>query len=58
MAKHAKARPEREPVKAEVSKRMVSLKGQSRSELERDDLRGASSPLGMGSHSKRKERMR
>ncbi len=62
MAKHAKARPEREKAmpaaQAEVTRRMASLKGQSRADLERDDRRGASSPLGMGSHSKRKERMR
>jgi hypothetical protein len=43
----------REPVKEQVGRRMAELKGQSRSDLERDDLRGASSPLGRGSFSKR-----
>ena len=37
---------------AEVTRKMASLRGQSRSDLERDDTRGAMSPLGKGSHSK------
>jgi hypothetical protein len=36
-----------------VTKDLVRLKGQSRADLERDDMRGAGSPLGMGTHSKR-----
>jgi hypothetical protein len=50
----------REPVRAEVGRRMAELKGQSRAELERDAERGARSPLGGGTGSrpvKRKERL-
>ena len=36
----------RVPAAAEVSKRMATLHGQARADLERDDRRGASSPLG------------
>jgi hypothetical protein len=46
-------RPEREPVRDQVSRRLATLKGQSRADLERDDRRGAISPLG---HGKRKGR--
>jgi hypothetical protein len=42
----------REPVRAEVSRRMAQLKGQSRAELERDAERGTRSPLGGGTHSR------
>jgi hypothetical protein len=58
MAKHRRMPHEplagdvRASPKAEVSKRMASLHGQSRAELERDDIRGASSPLGGGSLSR------
>jgi hypothetical protein len=42
--------------KAEVTADMARLKGKSRSDLARDDKRMATSPLGMGSHSKKTER--
>ena len=54
------AAPLREPVSTEINRKLATLHGRSRSELERDDRRGASSPLGMGSHSKpvkRRERI-
>ena len=41
-------RPEREPVRDQVTRRMATLKGHSRADLERDDRRGAVSPLGYG----------
>ena len=60
MAKHRRAAPVREPVKEQVARKMATLGGQSRADLERDDIRGASSPLGGGMGSrptvKRKER--
>ena len=47
------ARPEREPVRDQVSRRMATLKGSSRNDLTGDRERGAVSPLG---HGKRKGR--
>jgi hypothetical protein len=46
----------RVPAAAEVARRMATLKGRSEAELERDDIRGARSPLGGGTGSKRKGR--
>jgi hypothetical protein len=40
--------------KAEVTADMARLKGKSRSDLARDDKRGPTSPIGMGSHSAKK----
>jgi hypothetical protein len=41
--------------RATVDAKLASLKGQSRADLEADDRRGASSPLGMGT-TKRRQR--
>ena len=46
-------RPEREPVRDQVARRMATLKGSSRNDLTGDRERGAVSPLG---HGKRKGR--
>jgi hypothetical protein len=40
----------------DVQERMTGLGGKSTSKLEPDDRRGAASPLGMGSHSKKEKR--
>ena len=40
--------PVRVPAKEEVTRRMATLHGQSRADLERDAERGAGSPLGGG----------
>ena len=48
-----KERPDR---KADLAKDLSRLKGMSRSDLARDDLRAASSPLGHGMGSKKIER--
>ena len=40
----------------DVQEGMSRLGGQSTSKLELDDRRGAASPLGMGSHSKKEKR--
>jgi hypothetical protein len=45
-------RPEREPVRDQVSRRMAELKGSSRNDLVRDRERGAASPLGHGKRAK------
>lgn len=54
MAKH----PDKHKVsrKADVASDFLRLKGMSNAQLARDDKRGATSPLGMGSHSKKEER--
>ena len=53
MAKAKTARRDaKQERKADVVARLASLKGQSRSDLVRDDQRQGTSPLGMGSHSK------
>ena len=56
-AKHTKVH-KRDPVdqRAEVARDMARLGGRSRSDLERDDRRGAASPLGHGTGSKRVEK--
>jgi hypothetical protein len=45
---------EREPVRDQVTRRMATLKGSSRSDLVGDRDRGASSPLGHGKRVKEK----
>jgi hypothetical protein len=42
--------------KAEVVGKLASMHGRSRAELERDDERGAKSPLGEGSHARPPEK--
>jgi hypothetical protein len=44
--------------KAGVERDLARLGGRSRADVERDDQRGASSPLGKGSHSKREKELR
>jgi len=44
--------------KADVGRDLVRLRGRSEAQLERDDRRGAASPLGMGSHSMKREERR
>jgi hypothetical protein len=51
-----KHEPPRRDRKADVAADLARLKGMNRADLERDDRRGASSPLGMGSKSKKEER--
>jgi len=42
----------------DVADKMQSLRGQSRKDLQRDDQRGASSPLGHGEVAERERRKR
>jgi hypothetical protein len=55
MAKHSAKAMHKASRKA-VAGDLARLKGMSRADLERDDKRGAASPLGMGSHSKKEKR--
>lgn len=56
MAKHPELHKRSADRKAGVAADMARLKGKSRSDMERDDRRGPSSPLGQGTGSKRMER--
>jgi hypothetical protein len=48
-----KYRNERKVAGVEMQEKLRSLKGKSRSDLVPDHKRGPSSPIGMGSHSKK-----
>ena len=54
----AKKTEVRRKYEQDVNKRMAALHGQSRKGLERDDVRGAKSPLGDGEIAERERRKR
>ena len=65
MAKAKRRMPTDDPMmdqpgarRAGVMADLARLGGRSRSDLEGDDRRGPASPLGMGSHSKKVEKVR
>ncbi len=58
MARHPMATmADRRGRRADVARDMARLKGLSNAQLERDDKRGATSPLGMGKKEERRKRI-
>jgi hypothetical protein len=57
MARKSKSKSKAD-YRGDVDKKLLTLRGQTRKDLEVDDRRDASSPLGMGSGSQPRERGR